>query len=169
MSSTSLELGEVVNVEVRDAAGVVTTYSHNYPVDASSLLRIPGLSKIIATGMALTPDLRDTITDRFISDGILDPVTVNVTMAPVTVDFQTTISPGETLFVRILGADGSIDPSSGSFPVDGSGTITIPFLGGTFVLHNRLFEAEHQIEVGLEDGGFFSQPFVVNVTRTQLV
>ena len=168
MSSTSPELGEIVNVEVRDAAGVVTSFSHDYPIDASSLLRIPSLSTIIAKDLALMPDLRDTIADRFVNDQVLSVVTVNVTLLPTMVDFQRKIAPGETLFVRILGSDGSIDPSSGSFPVDGSGTINIPFLGGTLVRDNLLFEAEHQIEVGLEEGQFFTQPFVVNVTRTQL-
>ncbi|WP_405008043.1 hypothetical protein OHV13_31740 [Kitasatospora purpeofusca] len=41
MSATALELGEIVHVEVRDAAGVVTDFSHGYAVDASRLLRIP--------------------------------------------------------------------------------------------------------------------------------
>lgn len=168
MSSSSLELGEIVHVEVRDAAGAVTTYTHDYPVDASTLLRIPSLGLIRAAGMALTPDLRDTVTDRFISDGILSPVTVNVTLSANTIDLQNNIAPGDLLFIRILGPDGAIDPSSGSFPVDGDGFVNIPFLGGTFVLDNRFFEAEHQIEVGLEDGGFFTQPFVVNVTRIAL-
>ena len=40
MSSMSLELGEIVNVEVRDSQGRVTSFSHDYPIDASSLLRI---------------------------------------------------------------------------------------------------------------------------------
>jgi len=163
----SLELGEIVNVEVRDASGVVTSFSHDYPIDASSLLRIPSLGQIIAKGMALTPDLRDAIADRFVSDGIFSVVTVNVSLLSAMVDFDTKITPGETLFLRILGPDGTIDPSSGSFPVDGSGTVNIPFLGATLLRDNLLFEAEHQIEVGLEDGGFFAQPFV-NVTRVQL-
>jgi protein involved in polysaccharide export with SLBB domain len=61
-----------------------------------------------------------------------------------------------------------VDPSSGSFPVDASGSINMPFLGGVFLLNSRLFEAEHQIEQGLLDGGFFAQP-LVNVTRVPLV
>jgi protein involved in polysaccharide export with SLBB domain len=168
MSSSSLELGEIVHVEVRDAAGTVTAYTHDYPIDASTLLRIPSLGLIRGAGMALTPELRDTIADRFVTDGILSPVTVNVSLSANTVDLQTNIAPGDLLFIRILGPDGAIDPSSGSFPVDGDGFINIPFLGGTFVLDNRFFEAEHQIEVGLEEGGFFTQPFVVNVTRIAL-
>ena len=168
MSQSSLELGEVVHVEVRDSAGAVTDYTHEYPIDASGLLRIPSLSQIIAHGMALTPDLRDTISDHFVSDGIFSVVTVNVTLTSTRIDFDTEIAPGETLFIRILNSDGSADQSSGAFPVDGAGIVHIPFLGGTLVRHHRLFEAEHQIEVGLEEGGFFSQPFVVNVTRVNL-
>ena len=118
--------------------------------------------------MALTPDLRDTIADRFVSDGILPVVTINLSLLSTTVDLDTKISLARVSFWRGFWVDGSIDPSSGPFPVDGSGIINIPFLGGTLVRDNLLFEAEHQIEVGLEDGGFFSQPFVVNVTRVQL-
>ena len=43
----SLGLEAMVNVEVRDASGVVTSFSHDYPIDASSLLRIPSLSRRI--------------------------------------------------------------------------------------------------------------------------
>jgi protein involved in polysaccharide export with SLBB domain len=167
MSSISLDLGEIVFVEVRDSSGAVTAFSHDYPVDASSLLRIPSLSAIQAQGKALTPDLRDEISDRFVSDGILLGPTVNLSLGAATVDLDNKIQPGETLFVRLLGPDGTVDPSSGWFAVDGSGGINVPFLGGVLVLDNLLFEAEHQIEQGLLDGGFFTQP-LVNVTRVQL-
>ncbi|USQ85312.1 polysaccharide biosynthesis/export family protein [Streptomyces phaeoluteigriseus] len=167
MSTTSLELGEVVNVEVREASGAVTPFSHEYPVDASSLLRIPSLNMIVAAGKALQPDLRDEIHDRFVSDGVLSSLTVNVTPSSTLVDLENTIQPGETIFVRLLNTDGTIDSSSGSFPVDASGSIHMPFLGGVLLNNNRFFEAEHQIEQGLSDGGFFAQP-LVNVTRTQL-
>ena len=167
MSSTSLELGEIVNVEVRDSSGAVTSFSHDYPIDASSLLRIPSLSPIQAVGKALTPELRDEIRDTFVSDAVLSILTVNLTLSSAHVDFENKIQPGETLFVRLLGLDGTVDPSSGSFAVDGSGSINIPFLGGVLVRDNLLFEAEHQIEQGLIDGGFFTQP-LVNVTRVQL-
>lgn len=126
MSNLSLELGEIVHVEVRDAAGTVTAYTHDYPVDASTLLRIPSLGLIPAAGMALNPELRDTISDRFVSDGVLSPVTVNATLSPNTVDFQTNIAPGDLLFVRVLGPDGAIDASSGSYLVDAYGFINIP-------------------------------------------
>lgn len=167
MSSTSLELGEIVNVEVRDSSGAVTSFSHDYPIDASSLLRIPSLSPILAEGKALTPELRDEIHDRFVSNGVFTDLTVNLTLSSAHVDLQNKIQPGETLFLRLLNLDGTVDPSSGSFAVDGSGSINIPFLGGVLVRDNFLFEAEHQIEQGLVDGGFFAQP-LVNVTRVQL-
>jgi protein involved in polysaccharide export with SLBB domain len=167
MSSTSLDLGEIVNVEVRDSSGVVTSFSHDYPVDASSLLRIPSLSAIEAEGKTLTPDLRDEIRDRFVSDGVFSNPTVNLTLNPTRVDLENKIQPGETLYIRLLGPDGTVDPSSGSFAVDGSGSINVPFLGGVLVGDSLLFEAEHQIEQGLIDGGFFTQP-LVNVTRVQL-
>jgi protein involved in polysaccharide export with SLBB domain len=167
MSSTALELGEIVNAEIRESSGAVTSFSHDYPIDPSSLLRIPSLSPIAAQGMTLTPELRDAIADRMVSEGIFSSVTVNLHLLSTTVDFNNKITPGETLFLRILGSDGVVDPSSGSFTVDGSGSINIPFLGGVLVRDNLLFEAEHQIEQGLIDRGFFTQPFV-NVTRVQL-
>jgi protein involved in polysaccharide export with SLBB domain len=166
MSSTSLELGEIINAEIRDPSGAVTSFTHDYPVDPSSLLRIPSLSPITAQGLALT-QLRDAIADRMVADGVLSSVTVNVTLLSARVDFQNKIEPGDTLFLRLLGLDGTVDPSSGSFSVNSGGFINIPFLGGVFVLEALLFEAEHQIEQGLIDGGFFTQPFV-NVTRVRL-
>jgi hypothetical protein len=167
MSSSSLELGEIVNVEVRDPAGVVSSYTHDYPVDPSRLIRIPLLNTIFAEGKALTPDLRDEISDRFVADGVFTSLTVNLTLASARVDFDNKIQPGDTLFVRTLGIDGTVDPSSGAFVVDGFGSINIPFLGGVLVRDSLLFEAEHQIEQGLVDGGVFAQP-LVNVTRVQL-
>jgi protein involved in polysaccharide export with SLBB domain len=167
MSSTSLELGEIVKAEVREPSGAVTSFSHDYPVDASRLLRIPSLGQILAEGKTLTPELRDEIRDRFVSDGVFSSVTVNLALRSARVDLENTIQPGETLFLRLLGLDGTVDPGSGSFVVDGSGSISMPFLGGVLLRDNRLFEAEHQIEQGLLDGGFFSQP-LVNVTRVQL-
>ena len=167
MSSLSLDPGEIVSVEVRDSAGAVTAFTHDYPVDASSLLRIPSLSTIAAVGKTLTPDLRDEVTDRFVTDGILSAPTVNLTLSSARVDLENKIQPGETLYLRLLNPDGTVDPSSGSFAVDGSGSMNIPFLGGVFVLDALLFEAEHLIEQGLLDGGFFTQP-LVNVTRVPL-
>lgn len=115
----------------------------------------------------MTPELRDEIRDRFVSDGIFSSLTVNVTLMSTRVDFENKIQPGDTLFLRLLGLDGTVDPSSGSFAVDASGSISIPFLGGVLVRDNLLFEAEHQIEQGLIDDGVFAQP-LVNVTRVQL-
>ena len=167
MSNSSLELGEIVQAEVRDPSGVVTDYSHDYPVDPSRLLRIPSLEPIFAEGKVLTPDLRDEIADRFVADGVFTSVTVNLTLTGGLVDFDNKIQPGETLFLRLLGLDGTVDPSSGAFVVDSTGAINIPFLGGVLVSDSLLFEAEHQIEQGLIDAAIFSQPFV-NLTRTQL-
>jgi protein involved in polysaccharide export with SLBB domain len=167
MSSSSVEVGEVIDLEVRDPAGAITTFSHEYPVDASRLLRIPSLSLILAEGKPLFPDLRDEISDRFVSDGIFASVTVNLALSFSQVDFQNQIQAGDALFVRLLNPDGTVDPSSGSFAVDASGSVNIPFLGGVFVEGSLLFEAEHQVEQGLLDGGFFTQP-LVNVTRVQL-
>jgi hypothetical protein len=168
MSSVSLEVGEIVNAEVRDPAGVVTTYSHDYPVDPSRLLRIPLLDPIFAEGKPLTPDLRDEISDKFVANGVFSSVTVNLNLAFGRVDFDVKIQPGDTLFLRILDASGVPDPSSGSFVVDNLGSINIPFLGGVQVSDALLFEAEHQIEQGIIDGGFLAQPFILNLTRIQL-
>ena len=56
MSDTSLELGEIVNVEVRDPAGVVSSFTHDYPVDPSRLILIPSLNTIFAEAdIVLTP------------------------------------------------------------------------------------------------------------------
>jgi protein involved in polysaccharide export with SLBB domain len=166
MSSGSLELGEIVNAEVREPSGAITSFSHDYPIDPSSLLRIPSLNPITATGKTLI-QLRDAIAAAMVAEGLFSSVTVNLTLLSTRVDFANNISPGDTLFLRMLGGDGTVDPSSGSFTVDGTGSINIPFLGGVLVGGSRLFEAEHQIEQGLIDGGFFAQPFV-NVTRVQL-
>jgi len=166
MSNNSLELGEVVNAEVRESSGAITAFSHEYPIDSSSLLRIPSLNPIAAVGKTLI-QLRDAIHDAMISEGLFSIVTVNLTLSSTRIDFANTIGVGDTLFLRILGPDGTVDPSSGSFTVDPTGSINIPFLGGVLVNGALLFEAEHQIEQGLIDGGFFAQPFV-NVTRVQL-
>jgi protein involved in polysaccharide export with SLBB domain len=168
MSSTSLELGEIVKTEIRDPSGAITFFSHDYPIDPSGLLRIPLLSPISAQGKTLTPELRDAIADSMVTEGLFSSVTVNLTLLSTRVDFENQIRPGDTLFLRIFGSDGKVDPSSGSFTVDGSGSINIPFLGGVLVDGALLFEAEHQIEQGLIDGGFFAQPFLINVTRVQL-
>ncbi|TXS18798.1 MULTISPECIES: polysaccharide biosynthesis/export family protein [Streptomyces] len=167
MSATALELGEIVQVEVRDAAGVVTGFSHDYAVDADRLLRIPSLNMILAEGKPLTPDLRAEIEDRFMTDGVLTTVTVNLGIRGDRVDLENTIRPGDELFVRMLNPDGTIDASSGSFPVDASGSINMPFLGGVLVRDNRFFEAEHQIEQGLLDARIFTRP-LVDVTRVEL-
>ena len=166
MSSASLELGEVVHAEVREPSGAITTFSHDYPIDPSSLVRIPSLSPIAAAGVTLI-QLRDAIADAMVSEGLFASVTVNLTLLSTRVDFSNKIGGGDLLFLRILGPDGTIDPSSGSFPVDGTGSVNIPFLGGVLVDGALLFEAEHQIEQGLIDGGFFAQPFVY-LTRVQL-
>jgi protein involved in polysaccharide export with SLBB domain len=167
MSSDSLELGEIVTAEIRDPSGIITSYSHDYPIDPSGLLRIPSLDPIFAKGLTLT-QLRDAIADAMVSQGLFSSVTVNLTLLFQQVDFANAITPGDDLFLRILGNDGTADPSSGSYTVDGTGSINIPFLGLTRVLGALLFEAEHAIEQGLIDGGFFTLPFVVNVTRVQL-
>jgi protein involved in polysaccharide export with SLBB domain len=70
------------------------------------------------------------------------------------VDFSNKIRPGDTLFLRILGNDVTVDASSRSFTVDGTGSINIPFLGGVSVRDHLLFEAEHQIEQGSLMAGF---------------
>ncbi|MBW8729082.1 MAG: polysaccharide biosynthesis/export family protein [Inquilinus limosus] len=166
MSSTSLELGEVVAAEIRDSSGAITSFSHDYPIDPSSLVRIPSLSSVAAVGMTLM-QLRDAIADAMVREGLFSIVTVNLTLSSARVDFDSPIRAGDIIYVRILGLDGGIDPSSGSYMVDGAGSINFPFLGGVMVDGALLFEAEHQIEQGLIDGGFFTQPFV-NVTRVQL-
>jgi protein involved in polysaccharide export with SLBB domain len=111
--------------------------------------------------------LRDAIADAIVNEGLFSSVTVNLTLLSTRLDFANQISLGDNLFLRILGGDGTVDPSSGSFTVDGTGSINILFLGGVLVGGSLLFEAEHQIEQGLIQGGFFTQPFV-NVTRVQL-
>jgi protein involved in polysaccharide export with SLBB domain len=166
MSSDSLEKGEIVHAEVREASGAITSFSHDYPIDPSSLLRIPSLNPIAAEGSTLI-QLRDAIAGAMVTEGLFTSVTVNLALLSTRVDFANKISPGDNLFLRILGGDGTVDPSSGSFTVDGTGSINIPFLGGVLVGGSLLFEAEHQIEQGLIQGGFFPTPFV-NVTRVQL-
>jgi protein involved in polysaccharide export with SLBB domain len=166
MSSDSLELGEIVKAEVREPSGAITSFSHDYPIDPSGLLRIPSLNPIAAKDKTLM-QLRDAIANAMVNEGLFSSVTVNLTLLSTRVDFANKIQPGDMLFLRILGDDGTVDPSSGSFTVDQTGSINIPFLGGTLVGGALLFEAEHQIEQGLIDGGFFTQPFV-NVTRVQL-
>lgn len=167
MSSDSLALGEIIGTEIRNASGIIEPYSHDYPIDPSGLLRIPSLEPIPARGATLT-QLRDKIADAIVNQGLLSIVTVNLALSPQQVDFASKITPGDDLFLRILGNDGAADPSSGSYTVDGTGNINIPFLGFVRVEGALLFEAEHAIEQGLIDGSFFTLPFVVNVTRVQL-
>jgi protein involved in polysaccharide export with SLBB domain len=165
MSSASLELGEIVKTEVREAAGIISSYSHNYPIEPSSLLRIPSLEPIAAKGKTLTR-LRDAIAGAMVAEGLFTRVTVNLTLLSARVDYANKIRPGDKLFLRILGHDGTVDPSSGSYTVDETGSINIPLLGLVRVDGALLFEAEHNIEQGLIGGGFLSSP-VVNVTRVQ--
>jgi protein involved in polysaccharide export with SLBB domain len=166
MSSASLELGEIVRTEVREQSGAVSSYSHDYPVDPSGLVRIPALNPIAATGKTLT-QLRDAIGSAMVAQGLFSSVTVNLTLLPTRVNFADKIVPGHTLFLRILGNDGSVQPVSGSYTVDPTGAVNLPLgLGFVRVDGHLLFEAEHAIEQGL--GNVFIQPFVVNVTRVQL-
>ena len=168
MSSASLELGEIVNTEVREPSGAISSYSHDYPVDPSGLLRIPALNPIAATGQMLI-QLRDAIAGAMIAQGLFSSVTVNLTLLPTRVNFTDKIKPGDNLFLRVLGNDGTVQPISGSYTVDPTGAINVPLgLGLVRVDGHLLFEAEHAIEQALALGGIFIQPFVVNVTRVQL-
>jgi protein involved in polysaccharide export with SLBB domain len=129
MSSTSLELGEVIAAEIRDSSGAITSFSHDYPIDPSSLLRIPSLSPVAAVGMTLM-QLRDAIADAIVREGLFSIVTVNLSLSSARVVFDNPIRAGDTIYVRILGLDGSVDPSSGSYMVDGAGSINFPLLDG---------------------------------------
>jgi protein involved in polysaccharide export with SLBB domain len=169
MSSTSLELGEIVKTEVREAGGVPSPFSHDYPIDPSGFMRIPDLEPIAAEGKGLT-QLRNAITDAMVAEGLFTSgsVTVNLTLLSTRVDYANKIRPGDKLFLRIFGEpDLTVDPSSGSYTVDETGSINIPLLGLVRVDGALLFEAENQIRQGLIDGGFLDSP-VVYVTRVQL-
>lgn len=166
MSGMSLEFGEIVKAEIREGAGAISTFSHDYPIDPSGLLRIPSLKPLQATGKEL-PQLRDAIADAMVDQGLFGSVIVNLTLLPERVDFNNKIISGDDLFLRILESDGVVAPSSGLYPVDPNGSINIPLLGSVLVKEHLLFEGEHAIEQGLIDGGFFIQPFV-NVTRVRL-
>jgi protein involved in polysaccharide export with SLBB domain len=167
MSATLLELGEIIRAEIRDPSGAVSSFSHDYPIDPSSLLRMPSLIPIPAVGQSLAT-LQILITNSLVNGGIFTSPTVNLALLNSRVDFLNRISPGDRLFVRVLATDGSVDPSSGAYTVDGAGFINFPFVGGIPLQAALLFEAEQQIGQGLIDQGIFPQPFV-NVTRVQLM
>ena len=166
MSANLLELGEIIRAEIRDS-GAVSSFSHDYPIDPSSLLRIPSLIPISAVGQSLAT-LQILITNSLINERILTSPTVNLALLSARVDFLNKINPGDGLFVRILATDGSIDPSSGVYVVDGAGFINFPFIGVIPLQGALLFEAENQIGQGLIDQGILTQP-MVNVTRVQLM
>jgi protein involved in polysaccharide export with SLBB domain len=166
MSGAALELGEIVRTEVRESSGALSSYSHDYPVDPSGLVRIPALSPIAAKDKTLT-QLRDAIAGAMVDQGLFSSVTVNLTLLPTRVDFADKIRPGDKLFLRVLGNDGTLEPISGSYTVDPTGAVNLPLgLGFVRVDGHLLFEAEHALQQGL--GGVFIQPLVVNVTRVQL-
>jgi protein involved in polysaccharide export with SLBB domain len=163
--TATIVTGNVVNVEVRDSAGVVTDYSHEYPVEPNGNIRIPNIAPVTAQGLTLL-QLRDAITQAFLTGAVFTAVTVNVRMTSKRVDYPVPISVNDNLHLRIMDIAGKNDNASGMYVVDNAGNINIPYLGLTQVRGQMLMTAQTSIETKL-NGPFFANP-VVNLTRVNL-
>jgi protein involved in polysaccharide export with SLBB domain len=125
--AVSLVVGQIVHTEVRAEAGGITPWSHDYPIEPSGNLRIPLVAPVAAAGQTVT-QLRQAIAGAIVAAKLFPAVTVNLDVLSAQVDYTNTIKGGEKLFLRILDG-GNVSPSSGSYIVDNSGEINIPFLG----------------------------------------
>lgn len=164
--SVTLTTGHVIHAEIRDPAGIVTEYSHDYPVEPSGNIRIPKVAAIKALGLTLT-QLRDAITQAILAAGLYSKVTVNVALSSAKVDYHIPISTNDKLYLRILESSGKIDSSSGAYVVDNSGSINIPYIGMMNVKGRMLIDVQADIENHIISGTILQQP-VVNLSRALL-
>ena len=164
--AVTLATGNVIHAEIRDGAGSVTDYTHDYPVEPSGNIRIPKVAAIRAQGLTLT-QLRDAITQAILTAGLYTKVTVNVALSSTKVDYHVPISTNDKLFLRILESAGKIDSSSGAYVVDNSGSINIPYVGMLNVKGRMLADVQADIENNIISGAILQQP-VVNLSRKLL-
>jgi protein involved in polysaccharide export with SLBB domain len=157
---------QVVAVDVRDAVGGSTSYSHEYPINPPGYVKIPALPRIQTTGM--TPaSLAARIHDAFINGRIFLSVAVNITVSSKTVPYERVIVAGDILYVRVLGSAGSPETVSGSYPVDEQGKFRHPWLGQITAAGKTLLALENEIEAAVATRGFL-QKAVVHVSLTAL-
>src|SRR5262249_39640388 len=71
-ASPTLAKGQVVNVEIREASGAVSAFSHEYPIDSAGNIEIPTAGTIVAGGKTLV-QLRQAIHNAFSPNILVDP------------------------------------------------------------------------------------------------
>lgn len=129
--ATALRTGNVVHVDVRSQSGAVDAMTKNYPVEPDGTIHLPMIGNIAAAGKTTTQlnvDIRTALMNGFLNDPV-----VNVSPVPKTIDYTHLVAAGETIFVRVLGSDGSVE-FDGNFPVDSNGVAHIPGAGDVNVL-----------------------------------
>jgi protein involved in polysaccharide export with SLBB domain len=155
--------GQVVRLEVRDAAGAVTRYSHDYPIDLDGNLRLPTAGAVPAKDLSLV-DLRANLGAAF--GRIVSGASVNVTPSPATVSYNDPLARSDRLYIRVLDPQGNIDPSSGAYAIDSQAKLHLPRVGDVDTTDLTV----GQLEVALEStiGQRFLHGAVVNVSKTEL-
>lgn len=168
-AETNLKEGQIVNVEIRESNGSISPLSHEYPIDPTGKIKIPSLtSKIQARGNTIS-ELGERISKYIISNKIIANPTVNVNIVKTkSISYSHVIKNGDTIFMRILEADGKINESSGKYPVyaaaaaadDGGGKVLIPGISFAIAARKKIFDLENEIEKLIVKRDFLKVPFV---------
>lgn len=146
--STPLQVGDVVRVELRSGP-TVEEMTNNYPVSPNGCLNLPMVGCIVAKGKTTTK-IRAEI-EQALKGGFLKFPTVNVSSANKTVDYTHAVQPGESVYIRVLGASGNVE-FEGDFPVDSSGQIHVPMAGDMTIQGKNFASIEAEITKALLNG-----------------
>jgi protein involved in polysaccharide export with SLBB domain len=142
---STLAFGQVVHVEVR-SSGTVEPLTHEYPIDVNGDIKMPMLGLVRANGLT-TDQLADTIQRRLVTGQIFHSPTVNVTLTSKIVAYGALITASR-VHMRLLGADGTVEPESGDYPIRADGTLNLPYVGTVQARGRRLDEVEAEIQAG---------------------
>lgn len=154
---SQLRMGQVIRVEVRSSGGDIEPMTHNYPVAPNGCVILPMLGCVIAAGKTTT-QLRADI-ERGLTNGFFRSPTVNVSLVSRTVNYGHIVAAGESIFIRVLGSDGSVE-FQGDFPVDSTGQIHIPMVGNLNVQNQNFSVIESTIRSRMILGEFLRDPTV---------
>ena len=175
MGPPPLAQNQVVAVEVRDPAGAVAAaYSHEYPVKADPtageeggvVLSLPDLQPFRARELKLV-DLRKQVQAALVAAKIFPSATVNASLSQKTVAYEQTLSPGQALWLRILGKGGVLDKASGSYTLNDGGEVDLPWLGLLKVGGSSLGAVEADVQKRAADGRLF-QGALIDLSLEQL-
>lgn len=158
-----LTYGLVVRVEVR-AGGDIENITHEYPIDVNGYIKIPPLGLVRAAGLS-TDQLADQIQGDLTTGGFIRSPTVNVTLTQKIVAYGALITY-PSVYLRLLGPDGTVESGSGEYPVRSDGTLNLPYVGIISARNRRLDVVESEIE-SLIRQGYIHNGFV-HLTRQHL-